>query len=57
MAAGAGYRLSFRYRTPGLDHADGLEWQVWDYAGERIVPAPVSKLDAQPGVDLGEADS
>jgi len=54
VVAGGAYRLSFRYRTPGMDHADGLAWQVWDYAGERTVPV-TGQLTAHQEWVQGEA--
>jgi hypothetical protein len=37
VVPGAAYRLTFRYRTD-MDHAGGLSWQLWDYAGQRQIP-------------------
>jgi tetratricopeptide (TPR) repeat protein len=51
---GAAYRLTYRYRTPDMEHADGLCWQAWDYAGQRAVPV-TSHLAAQPDWAPGEA--
>jgi len=38
VAPGGAYRLTFRYRTAEMAHANGLSWQVWDYAGQRLIP-------------------
>jgi len=38
VVGGRAYRLTFRYRTAGMQHCDGLSWQVWDYAGQRLIP-------------------
>jgi hypothetical protein len=38
VVAGRAYRLTFRYRTAGMQHCDGLSWQVWDYSGQRLIP-------------------
>jgi hypothetical protein len=54
VVAGGAYRLSFRYRTRGMDHAEGLAWSVWDYAAQRVIPA-ICELTAQPGWNHGEA--
>ena len=54
VAPGGTYRLTFRYRTPGMDHAEGLAWQVWDYAGQRPIPVTCG-LTAQQEWTRGEA--
>ena len=53
VVPGAAYRLTFRYQTPGMDHVDGLSWQLLDFAG-RIIPA-TGKLAPHPHWSAGEA--
>ncbi len=48
------YHLAFRYRTPGMEHADGLSWQLWDYAGQRAIPVEC-QLSPHPEWTPGEA--
>jgi hypothetical protein len=55
VVPGGVYRLTFRYRTVGLEHADGLSWQLWDYAGQRPVPVDC-KLTAHQDWTAGHAD-
>ncbi|HEY3836261.1 MAG TPA: hypothetical protein VGL72_06800 [Bryobacteraceae bacterium] len=54
VVPGAAYRLSFRYRTSDMDHGDGLAWQVWDYAGQRILPV-ACRLSPRNAWTAGEA--
>jgi hypothetical protein len=54
VVGGAAYRLTFRYRTAEMEHADGLYWQAWDYAGQRVVPV-AGRLAVQPDWAPGEA--
>jgi hypothetical protein len=54
VAPGGEYRLTFRYRTVEMDHAGGLTWEVWDYAGKRPLPV-TSKLAPHEGWTPGEA--
>ncbi len=54
VVPGRSYCLSFRYRTCDMDHAEGLAWQVWDYAAQRAIPA-ASQFAAHPEWTHGEA--
>ena len=54
VVPGAVYRLGFRYRTSDMDHADGLKWQLWDYAGQHILPT-ACRLTPQKNWTAGEA--
>jgi tetratricopeptide (TPR) repeat protein len=48
------YRLTFRYRTPGMEHANGLNWQLWDNVAQRAIPV-TCQLTANPEWSAGEA--
>jgi hypothetical protein len=54
VVAGCAYRLTFRYRTPDMDHVEGLLWQIWDYAGQRSISV-AGKMEAHPEWTPGEA--
>jgi hypothetical protein len=54
VVEGGRYRLSFRYRTPDLDHIEGLAWTVWDHAGQREIQTDC-QLATQPDWKRGEA--
>ena len=54
VVAGGAYRLWFRYRTPGIDHAEGLAWQVWDLLGQRTIPV-TGEFTAEQEWTRGEA--
>jgi hypothetical protein len=51
---GGAYRLQFRYRTERMAQADGLSWQLWDYAGQRAIPVTCKLTPNQDWV-TGEA--
>jgi hypothetical protein len=54
VVPGQAYRFTFRYRTTAMEHAQGLSWQVWDYAGQRLMPM-TCKLTPHPEWSEGEA--
>lgn len=54
VTGGGAYRLTFRYRTAEMEHAKGLAWQLWDYAGQRAIPV-TGKMEAHAEWTLGEA--
>lgn len=54
VVPGAAYRLTFRYRAVNINHAEGLSWQLWDYAGKR--PIPVT-CNLAPGQDWSPGDA
>jgi hypothetical protein len=37
-----------------MEHAKGLAWQLWDYAGQRAIPV-TGKMEAHAEWTLGEA--
>jgi hypothetical protein len=54
VVGGAKYRLNFRYRTQDMQHANGLIWQIWDYAGQK---ATVAECRITPQADLAKAEA
>ena len=54
VVPGDGYRLLFQYRTENMDHADGMTWQVWDYANQHVIPV-TSRLIPHAEWTAGEA--
>jgi hypothetical protein len=54
VLGGGSYWLTFRYRTQEMPHTDGLSWQVWDYAGQRTIPA---SCELRPRGDWGDGEA
>ncbi len=54
VVAGSAYDLTFRYRTPDMDHTEGLAWQVWDYTSQQEIRV-ACKFTAQQEWTRGEA--